>query len=229
MEISVSDLVPLVPKNMKNNVNQQFVDTLNKIASDDEFREQYRQNLISHTSVLSQGTWTLQQYVDAVRYISYKHMGDTNIKAYIRTFPDKYMHFKSQGVEDKTISRYVSAYNKSKLVNLVWEQSSIPFHVYNMDYRQKALMVQVDLMMNANSEKVKTDAANSVLTHTKPPETSKVEIDVTHKEGGFISDLRQATEKLVQNQSKSIESGSNTAQSLAGEALITNAEYHEVE
>ena len=65
----------------------------------------------------------------------------------------------------------MTSYNKNKLVNLILEQSMIPSWVLNQDMYQKALNVQCELMLTANSEKV-SDAANSILTHLKPPQSN---------------------------------------------------------
>ncbi len=228
-QLTVLDLASVVPKALKSRVDQTLVDSVNKMNLDPEFREHYRDNLISYTSVLNGSKWTIDQYVDAVRYVSYKLMGDTNVKAYARTFSTKFANFKSQGVEDKTIARYVTAYNKSKLVNAIWEQSSIPFHVYNQDFRQRALMTQVELMQSAKSEKVRSDAANSVLTHLKPPETAKIELDVVQKDSSEITDLRKAVQDLVTLQRDTITSGSMNAKEIAHSRLIIDGEFVEEE
>ncbi len=226
--LTVQELHDVVPKALRGRVDQNLVDRVNQMNLDAEFREHYRENLISYTSVLDGSKWTVDQYVDAVRYVSYKLMGDTNVKAYARTFTSKFTNFKAQGVDDKTIARYVTAYNKSKLVNAIWEQSSIPFHVYNQDYRQKALMTQVELMVHAKSEKVRSDAANSVLTHLKPPETAKIELDITHKDTSEISDLRNAVQELVIVQRNTISSGSMNAKEVAHSNLVLEGEVEEI-
>ncbi len=226
--LTVQELTDVVPKSLRSRVNQELVDKVNSLTLDSEFREHYRENLISYTSVLDGSKWTVDQYVDAVRYVSFKLMGDTNVKAYARTFTTKFTNFKASGVDDKTISRYVTAYNKSKLVNAIWEQSSIPFHVYNQDYRQRALMTQIELMTTANSEKVRSDAANSVLTHLKPPETAKIELDITHKDTSEIHDLRSAVQELVTAQRQTITSGAMNAKEVAHSRLVIDGEVEEV-
>ncbi len=226
-ELTVADLVNVVPKALRGRIDQELVDKVNALNLDTEFREYYRENLISYTSVLTNPNWTVNQYVVAVRYVSYKLMGDTNIKAYARTFPTKFAKFKAEGVEDRTIARYVTAYNKTKLVNAIWDQTSIPFHIYNMDYRQKALMAQVELMQTAKSEKVRSDAANSVLTHLKPPETAKIELDVVHKDSSEIVDLRKAVQDLVIIQRDSISAGARNAKEIAHSPLILEAQIVE--
>lgn len=177
---------------------------------------------------MADGRFKIDSYVSAVKYVSHKLMGCTNIDAYVKTFPDKYDRFVQTGVTSKDIASYVTAYNKSKLVNLIFEQTMIPSYVLNQDLYQKALNVQADLMMTAHSEKVRTDAANSLLTHLKMPETQKVELDINVKEDSSIAALRQATMELARQQRLSMESGSMNAQEVAHTKLVIDVETVEV-
>lgn len=217
-----------MPRHIRGKVTQGLVDKLNQIQLDPEFAEAYQENLISYTNVLNMGKFQLDKYVDAVRYVSFKLMGENNTKAYIKTFPDKYSGFKAKGVSDKDISKYVHAYNGSKLVNLIWEQSMIPFHVINQVSRQKALNVQIDLMQNAQSEKVRAEAANSVLTHLKPPETTKIELDVNMKESSVIDDLRNAVQDLTIAQERAVEAGQLNAKDVAHSKLLVDNDTQEI-
>ena len=209
-----------LPDKVKKSINQELIDQINNTLSDPEMFESYRDNLISYTKVMADGKFKVTQYIDAVRYVSFKLMGCTNIEAYTKTFPDKYQRFIQQGVQAKDIASYVTAYNKSKLVNLIFEQTLIPSYVLNQDLYQRALNVQADLMMNAKSEKVRCDAANSLLTQLKAPEVKKVELDIGVKEDSSIAALRAATLELARQQRLMMESGAMNAQEIAHGKLI---------
>jgi hypothetical protein len=217
-----------LPDKVKKSVNQELIDQINKTLGEPELFENYRDNLLSYTKVMQDGRFKVNEYVNAVKYVSNKLMGCTNIEAYSRTFPDKMQRFSAQGVAAKDIASYVTAYNKSKLVNLIYEQTLIPSYVLNQDLYQKALNVQADLMINANSEKVRTDAANSLLTHLKQPEVKKVELDIGIKEDSSIAQLRQATLELARHQRLTIEAGQSSAQEVAHSRVVA-AEVVEVE
>ena len=209
-----------LPDKVKKSINQELIDQINNTLSDPEMYESYRDNLISYTKVMADGKFKVTQYIDAVRYVSFKLMGCTNIEAYTKTFPDKYQRFIQQGIQAKDIASYVTAYNKSKLVNLIFEQTLIPSHVLNQDLYQRALNVQADLMINAKSEKVRCDAANSLLTQLKAPEVKKVELDIGVKEDGSIAALRATTLELARQQRLMVESGAMNAQEVAHGKLI---------
>ena len=90
----------------------------------------------------------------------------------------------------------------------------------NQDLYQKALNVQAELMLTAKSEKVKSDAANSLLTHLKPPEIKKVELEIGTKEDSSIAQLRQATLELAQAQRLALQAGAATTLEIAHSRVI---------
>lgn len=218
--LTVDQFRMALPDKVKKSINQELIDQINTTLSEPEMYEAYRENLLSYTKVMADGRFKIDGYISAVKYVSHKLMGCSNIDAYMKTFPDKYQRFVQQGVSSKDIASYVTAYNKSKLVNLIFEQTLIPHYVLNQDLYQKALNVQAELMVSAASEKVRTDAANSLLTHLKMPETQKVELEIGVKEDSSIHMLRQATMELARQQRLSMESGQMDAQQVAHSKVI---------
>lgn len=217
-----------LPDKVKKTINQELMDSINKTLSDPDMYETYRENLLSYASVMADGRFKMESYVSAVKYVSHKLMGASNIAAYIKTFPDKYQDFINRGIETKDIASYVTAYNKSKLVNLIMEQTLIPSYVLNQDLYQKALNVQAELMLTAKSEKVRSDAANSLLTQLKMPEVNKVQLDVNVKEDGSIAALRESTLELVRQQKLMVQAGAMNAQEVAHSKLVIDVESREV-
>ena len=226
--LTVDEFKMALPDKVKKSINQELIDQINLTLSEPEMYEAYRDNLLSYTKVMADGRFKVNEYVNAVKYVSHKLMGATNIEAYSKTFPDKITRFAAQGVTSKDIASYVTAYNKSKLVNLIFEQTLIPSYVLNQDLYQRALNVQADLMVNAKSEKVRSDAANSLLTQLKMPETQKVELDVKVKEDGSISQLRQATMELARAQRLAMEAGAMNAQQVAHSKVVVDVDAVEV-
>ena len=226
--LTIDQFKTALPDKVKKSVNQELIDQINKTLAEPELYEAYRDNLMSYTRVMADGRFKIQNYIDAVKYVSHKLMGCSNIDAYTKTFPDKYQNFLAQGVVAKDIASYVTAYNKSKLVNLIFEQTLIPAYVLNQDLYQRALNVQADLMVNAKSEKVRCDAANSLLTQLKMPEVTKVELDIGVKEDSSINVLRQATLELARQQRLSMEAGQMTAEGVAHSKLTIDVEVKEV-
>jgi len=219
-KLSKEQFLKVLPKRVNNQINDKLIKNINKIiGSDPILKQTYRDNLLSYTNVMTNGSYKLQSYLDAVRYVSFKLHGDSNAIAYTKTFPDRYQKLVNKGATPQNVAAYVAAYNNNKLVNLVFEQTLVPVYILNAEIYQKAINTQAELMANAHSEKVRTDAANSLLNHLKRPEVQKVEIDVGMKEDKTIKELRDSTMELVAQQRKMIEANAMTAEEVAHSKL----------
>lgn len=219
--LTVETLKATMPKRMRANITQPLVDKLNKLVTDPDERVHFRENLLSYTHVLQDPNVKLEAYIHAVRYVSYKLMGMTNQEAWIKTFPDRYTRILNDGKSDAHLRATVSGYNKNKIVATVYEQALIPVHVLNADVFQKAVTTQAELMTNPNvSDKVRSDAANSLMTHLKPPEARKLNLDVAIAEDDSLRELRHAVTDLARAQKHAIEAGVEDAQRIAESKLI---------
>jgi len=212
--------VRCLPKKIKTKVTPEMVNEINGLLTDSQLRENFRENLLSYTGVMADGKYKLSEYINAVKYISCKLLGSSNIEAYTKTFPHRFQRLVNEGADDKTISAYVAGYNKTQLVNKVLEQTLVPSHVLNADMYQAALNRQAHLMIHANSEKVQSDAANSLLTHLKMPETTKIELDIGIKDDKSIDELRAATLALAAQQKEMIRSGAMGVKEVAHSKLV---------
>ena len=220
MDLTVDLLQKTLPTQMKAKVNQSMVDKINSVLTDPNSAEMLRENIIGYANVLKEGRFTFDNYIYAVKYVSYKVMGDTNVAAYVKTFPARYAGFKANGTNDKDIGSYITAYNKNKLVNLVYEQALIPTHILNADIFQQAINRLADLMVNAQSEKVQGDAATSLLTHLKRPEAQKIELEIGVIDTSAIDGLKQTMRELAVQQKRMIEDRTYTAKEIAQASLI---------
>lgn len=220
---SLDEVEQALPPQLKGGLTQDIVDNLNKVISDPEFAGLAKDNMITFVDVLKEGKFKLPDYISAVIYVSYKLMGYPDKECFQKTFPDRYQALVARGCDSRTIAAHVSAYNKGKLVNLVYERSLIPSWVLNQDVYQKAINVQYELMTTAQSEKVRTDAANSILTHLKPPETKKMQLDIGLSKSDDMNALFQHMNDLALRQQKLIELGVPT-RDIAHEKIIEDAE-----
>lgn len=224
--ISEEQFKALLPKQFKGTVTQEVVDEINNALSDPIANEAFKENLLSYTGVMRDGKFKIGDYLKAVKYVSFKLLGSSNIDAYLKTFPDRHQEFIKNNTSAKDMSSYVAMYNKNKLVNLIFEQTIIPFHVLNSDLYQKALNVQVELMTSPDvSPKVRSDAANSVLTHLKPPETTKIELDIGIKSDSMIEQLRTTMAEFSAQQLKAITLGTQSVTDIAHQKLVLEGEF----
>lgn len=218
--VTEEQLKAALPGKLKTTISKTLIKQVNTRLNNPESWEVYKENLLSYGHVMKDGKFKIEQYIHAVKYVSFKLLGLTNKDAYKNTFPDKYQNFLLTGVSSKDIASYTSAYNKTKLVNLIYEQTLIPTHVLNAPMFQQALNTQASLMINARSEKVRSDAANSILTHLKRPEAQKVELDIGLNKDKTLDTLRATTLALMNMQKQAIQNNLLNADDVAKQKLI---------
>ena len=211
MSISKELVIKAVPPNLKNAVSDDLVDRLNAITSDQILAEEVRKNFISYTSVLREGKFKLEDYLNAVTYVSHRLNGDTQHDAYFKTFPSRYQNLMALGKTPKEISNYVAMFNKGKLVQKIQEQTLTPAWVLNQDMFQAALNTNYQIMMNEDvSPKVRVEAANSLLTHLQKPKEVTPTVNIDLRESSGLSELKKALGQLATQQQQLIEQGGST-------------------
>lgn len=227
-EITLDLLRQALPRAQRNMATPEIVERFNQAASG-EMADILRENFLGYMDVLQEGKFKLDDYLAAVKYVSYKVMGKSNRTAYSLVFPDRFTRLMADATLSHEIDSYVTAYNKGKLVNLILGQTMVPTHVLNADYFQKALNVQMELALTAQSEMVRSQAANSILTILKVPETAKVKIDVNIKHDNSVEALQEMMTRVAQEQLDLIEKGvplhvlTNTPLAIEGECeRVTN-------
>lgn len=200
-----------LPGNLKSAATDQLAGMINQISTDPLIAEQIRENFLSYASVLKEGKFKVEDYLNAVAYCSYKLMGDSNQDAYFKTFPQRYANLVAAGRTPKEISAYVSAYAKGQLVNKIMEQTLVPSWVLNQHMYQAALNTQFKLMTNEDvSPKVRSDAADSLLTHLAKPKEAGPLINIDMGETSGMNELKDALARMAQQQQTLINAGVST-------------------
>jgi hypothetical protein len=216
-----------VPAHLYASVSEELVDQLNSVtlATDPMVASQIRENFLGYTKVMVEGRFKIDDYLHAVKYVSYKLLGYSNEEAWSRTFPNRYQILLERGTSKKDISSHVSAYHKNKLVNLIMESALMPTWVLNQDMYQKALSTQYDLMTDTTmSGKVRTEAANSLLTHlAKPKETGKFQININQQENSGMKEMREMMERMAQQAQGMIVNGHATTVQIAEAELVPSS------
>ena len=225
--LTLQEVQDSLPAGQKGHITQPMVDQLNALSKDPEEARYIRENFVSFSQVLSEGRFKLGDYVRGVMYVSHKVMGKSNLEAYKATFPERYQQLVADGRQAKDIASYVAAYNKGKLVNLIYERAMIPTWVLNQDMFQSALNVNYEIMNDENeSGKVRVEAANSILTHLKKPEANKAELKVEIGMNDGMKALETRLAEMAEAQMNIIQGEAMTAQEVA--ALPLNVPEAEV-
>lgn len=213
------------PKRINDELAQQCADLMNDSLTNLNSIEKihFRDNLIGLMDCLNPSDRkapSLQEYISAVKFVTYKHMGHSDTKAYAFTFPDRIQRMIDEKVPQTHLWAYANKYSKSKVVVDVHTKMLVPVHIMFQDYFAQAVKTQADLMINATSEKVRSDAANSLMTHLKPPEVKKAEISISTQDSGVIGDLANALSALSDSQRTMIQSGKMTIDDISKAEII---------
>lgn len=188
--------------------SQELVATLNSLESDGA--DLVRENWLTHANILREGTYSMDQYLAAIKYVTLKQMGHTNQQAYSIALSERYQDLVAKGYDDQRISSHVAAYHKGALIQKLLAQSTIPLYLLYQDEAHKAIATLVDVMTSEkSSQKTKAEAAGTLLTHVKRPEAAKIELDITHKQGDGMNELTIMMRDLAAKQLKAIEEGGN--------------------
>ena len=206
--LTQQDVARALPANLKSAATQALTDHINNVVSDPIIAEQVRHNFVSYAFILKEGRFKTEEYLNAVMYVSYKLMGKNNQEAYFLTFPQRHANFLANQTSAKDISSYVSAYHRGKLVNLIMEQVLTPTWVLNQEIFQRAINVQADIMLDPDvSAKVRSDAANSLMTHLKKPEGKDFQISLEVNESSGMTEMREAMAEMAKQQQELLASG----------------------
>ena len=220
MTITTEILARALPGNLKSAATDQLADLINQISTDPLIAENIRDNFLSYTSVLRDGKFKVEDYLNAVAYCSYKLMGDSNQDAYFKTFPQRYANLLAAGRTPKEISSYVAAYNKGQLVNKIMEQTLVPTWVLNAHMHQAALNTQYEIMTDPDvSAKVRSDAADSLLTHLSKPKEAGPLISIDVAESSGMNELKDALTKMATQQKELIAAGVSTKDIAAADII----------
>lgn len=217
----------LVPKAQRTMITQDYLDRIEASVTNSEVAEQFKENFVTYLNVLSKGKYKMDDYISAVKYVSYKLLGYSNIKAYAATFPDRYQRLKDEGQQQ--IEAFVSMYARGKLVNQIFEQTMVPTYVLNAPLHQEALNELAMMIKDPDVRGMtKVKACEAILQHTKQPEVVKGELTIGIEQSDTINDLREIVENLADTHKVLLERKGMTLKQIA-ETNIIDAEYTEVD
>jgi len=205
-------------KRFRKHITDAIVDVINS-EPDSELRRVFRDNTLTYATVLSTGKHSLAAYVNAVKYVSLRLMGDKASTAYSKVFPDRYQNLIDRSASSSYIASFADNYGKTALITKIMAQTMVPTHILNAGVYQEAINVQAELMHNAKSELVRQKAAESLMSNLVSPAAAKVEIDISYN-NDVVEDLRATTRALAQQQLKMIMNGQASAKEIAHSEIL---------
>lgn len=222
--LSVDGLRKIYPKKANDTVLQECVNIMNDSIKgmDSIMQEHYRDNLVNVIDVVKEGAnIKFADYVKAVKFCSYKMAGYTDTRAYSLTFPERIERMAREGISNANLYVYANSYAKNKAVVEIMAKLMVPTHIMFQDYFSLAVKTQVEIMTDDSvSPKVRSDAANSLMTHLKQPEIKQAELKISTNDSGAIGSLAEALNNLGSNQRELMLQGKYTMQELRDSTII---------
>jgi len=179
--ITVKELKDLLPKKYKNKGSERLVKDINELIVHGDYGDEFAEMFVTSITVLSgRATYTIDQYIDACKFLCLLAMEISVTDSYIRVFPDRWFNKKKLHPEctEHDMRGEAARFGHNTLVNMIREQKQLKFHLVNQDVAQRMVAQLEWLAFNARSDVAKVSAATAVLKETRPPETQKVELEV---------------------------------------------------
>ncbi|TFZ81476.1 hypothetical protein [Candidatus Macondimonas diazotrophica] len=205
--------LPIVKKHLNSvqakYLKQEHVDTLNKIAKDPEYGEEFVHIYIENMEAISSSSRFKQEhYINAVKFYTLLESGYNLTQSYMKVFPDRAERRREVNPEtyEVVIRNEASRYNTSAIVNKIREFSSQPVKLLFRHVLLEAIETQAKLMRNSKSDHVRQKASEVLIRELKPDET-KLEIGFDEETTSVIDDLRKAAEKLAISEMNSVKAG----------------------
>ncbi len=206
---SYEDITKLLPSKKKGLVTEDMVKTINDVASDPLIADEFKTNFITYNSVISSGKYSVEEYNNAIHFLTLIMLENKDIDAYEKVFPERYNRLITKGLTRSKISAYVSNYKNTALVAKLLEQSLVPSFIVNAPLYQEALNHSRFLMFNAKSETVQQKAAETILTQLKAPEAAKLEVDISINKGEIVDDYEAVMRDIAKRKREAIIAGAS--------------------
>lgn len=183
-KITADKLKELIPQR-KGSITDELAEMIDKANSSPDFNgDEFLSTLISYRDVMLRGSYSLKEYVTAVKFCAYLlSENDNTIEAYKRARADDEFVKERIGApagssDYNMLSSAASRYRQSKLVRELLTVSQMPLYLMFQGERYKAVEVLATEMQTAAYSKDRISAAKELLTHVKPPENLQVELEV---------------------------------------------------
>lgn len=202
-------------KQKKTMITEDAIKLINMTVSDPAFDEKlFVDSIITYQSVFDRiAGLSLIEYINAIRFCAFYELYEGNtVKAYIHTF--RHRDFVKNRVDQprdsikyKELTNCAYMYRKQRVVIDLLTQSEVPLYILFQGYRYKAISVLVREMEQATYAKDRINAADRLLTHLKPPENVKIELEVGPKKDTIVDQYEEMLANMVAKQKELISQG----------------------
>lgn len=200
-----------VPEQFRSAITQELLDKLHSLESNPVLAEHIQETMVDYISVLRDNPTSMDNYLRLVTFLTGRMRGDDTLTCYAKAYPERYAQLVQAGTSESKIRSHAAMVEKGKMYVAMMQQVLVPSWILNYGAYQKAVNTQLDLMENSDSDLVRTQAANSLLTHLgRPKEAASVTINNNQVNAGAgdLELLRNMMSDLSNKQRNSISTGS---------------------
>lgn len=212
MKLKVTELKrPMLNRKLSGMLSDNQLDEINtkikSIGASQEEQEQIINSFVSFPSILENSSYSIQSYLNAVMFITMLSVGNTVIDSYRIVFPERFQKMVDEGRDRKTIQAYASAYNSTKLVNLLKKQVLIPFYILNQHTRQDALNKMQHLMYEGKTDFIQLKAAECILNVLETPKELDLNVNTTTTLSDDAKELKLMLDQVVNATMNAVDEG----------------------
>lgn len=226
---SKEQMQKFLPKNKKHLASDTMVQLLQDPLNTDNIQEFITENFISYTDLLKDtSAYGLKEYINAVRFASYRMLGDTWLDCYKKTFPDRYEQHLADGKSLDALRARADGFSRTKLVQTMLERGYVAPYILNQPLFQQALNTAANIMLNEKTPAMaRVQAAKTVLEYTKAPEVQKLQMDIGVKASDELNQLEETMNRFAQMIHQGIHTGVlNSKEAIESNIIdVTEEEY----
>jgi len=196
-EITPERLKELFPMK-KGTITDETAKMINDATNDPMFNgDEFVEQMLSYRGVMEQNSYSMKDYIMALKFCAYLEAEKDNaIEAYKRARAnDQWVIDRTNAVAGSLpyneLSGAASRYRNRPIVKKILTQADMPLYLMFQGARYEAVAQLAKEMTTAAYSKDRISAADKLLTHVKPPDDIKVELEV-----GMNAEAKSATEQL---------------------------------
>lgn len=231
-ELTADELKKRFPSKSKT-ITDETVELINQANSDPNFNgDEFLNTMYDYENVMYKNKASIKEFITALKFCAYLEAeGDNYTEAYKRArandeFVIARLNMPTDSSEYKELTFAASRYRKTPMVKDILTQADMPLYLMFQGARYKAVKTLADEMLTAQYSKDRISAADKLLTHVKPPENAKIELDVSVKQDSIIDKYEAMITSLVKTQQKQIAEGEDLRK-VTNVAIISKKDQEE--
>ena len=200
-----------LPESFLKKSKKNIFDDIRKELCGHPLSEIYIDNFMSAgVAVKNTHAWTIHKYCKAVKFLTHKFLGRTDLDAWICAFPEKYEELLENKKHLRFYESYANYFARSDVVHDIIETMIKPPHVAHYHLYHESIVMLGKKMRESSSDRIVIDAAIALANILAPPPDSNVNINVNVSNPELeslkagLSDLAKQQIDMIKNKEISV-------------------------